>query len=137
MVVIDFAVFGGKTVATFDTMRANYTLSVHGITNINGDGVLLPNNGPTLSAGSKSFAKYVPNIAFSTLTELTDLTPLCLYSKYNVEFDLVSEKVHLIENSTSLTNTAVNQVRILMKERKNIHLLYSDCNFHFSMKSMS
>jgi len=117
-VVIDFAVFAGTTVATFDTMRTNYTLSVHGITNINGDGVLLPNNGPTLSAGSKSFAKYVPNIAFSQLTELTDLTPLCLYSNYNAEYSLVSEKVHLIENSTSLTNTAVNQVRICMRKEE-------------------
>ena len=110
VVVIDFAVFGGTTVTDFDTMLNNYTLSVHAITNVNGDGVLLRNDGKLFNAGKDSFANYVPNIAFSSLNLLTDISTLCSNTKYKKEYELVSEKVTQIEISTSLNDVAVNQV---------------------------
>ena len=117
VVVVDFATKGDFVVHTFDTaeLLSNYTLFVVAFTNANGDPVELPNDGPSNGYNrTGTILDYIPNIAYSSLTFVEDLSPQCVYSKYEAEVNLAAAQVALISNETDLTSALANYVNHIL-----------------------
>ena len=101
-------------ITSIEKMLETYTLSVFTITNKNGDPLLLPNDGPNFSAGNKSFNHYIPNIAFSSLNVVEDLSSDCYHSNYEEVVSLVNDQLVMASNETDFASLIRNQYYIDM-----------------------
>jgi len=109
--VVDIATLAGNYINSFADMRDYNTLYVLSITNADGQPVVLPNDGPVFSNSSLSVNNYLPNIAYSSIELVTDLSSLCSFENFKSQTKLVSDVIDFaLENQTTLTDVLKSQV---------------------------
>lgn len=110
--LVDFATFTSYSVHSFDISElfSNFTVFIIQLTNEFGDPVQLPNDGSSNGYNrSETCLEYFPNIAYSSLKYVKDISSYCSYIKFTSEVDLVNQQIdNMLEDQSFETQVRAN-----------------------------